>query len=285
MFAALALAAVAYFATNPYVGYHLLFSRDVLRSNLGNSSAMYHVGHFGGGIVNAVRLIAAGASIPLAIFGLIGAIGLAASVRRPRAEDPETMSNPQDVPTIDRGWVVGWLLLVPSAFVLLQCVAVGAGKPGEFGRFFLLPDIALMIAAVAAVGRFLRTNTAKVIAGVALIVATAGFGWSYEADFVKDASADTSRLSVAEGLETYRQHSAHPPTLGLYDDPAPYNLPPVDLFGWRIVLLPRGYDPKSGDKLADVIVTPDEGWLDLPEGNGNLISWANKRFRVQTINP
>jgi hypothetical protein len=75
------------------------------------------------------------------------------------------------------------------------------------------------------------------------------------------------------------QSGAGHPTLAVLNDPAPYNLPPVDLIGWNIVRLPRGVTTGEGLTAPYVIVRPDEfapGWdLSHPP-----ISWAGKRFTL-----
>ena len=55
-----------YFLTNPYVLIHLIGRDPVLRSNLGNSSAMYSAGGSAGAVFNAGLLIGEGTSVLLA---------------------------------------------------------------------------------------------------------------------------------------------------------------------------------------------------------------------------
>ena len=61
--------------------------------------------------------------------------------------------------------------------------------------------------------------------------------------------------------------------LAVVAEPAPYVMPPVDLWRWELVLLPRnGAEPAPGDVLVRVI---DQG----PRAAAP-ISWAAKPFKI-----
>ena len=72
---ATALGALIYVIFNPFVLIHLLGHREILRSNVGNSTAMYHVS--AGGVRNALALIVEGASPVLVLVGAFGGVCLA----------------------------------------------------------------------------------------------------------------------------------------------------------------------------------------------------------------
>ena len=86
--------------------------------------------------------------------------------------------------------------------------------------------------------------------------------------------------------------------LAIVAEPAPYCVPPVDLFRWQLVLLPKGQtEPKA--EVADVFVaavdtpsaTAPAGYgLAAPKQNETLlpptrISWANKPIDLFVANP
>jgi hypothetical protein len=272
-----------YVLTNPYVPYNALFRRARLTSNLGNSTAMYAVHGSSNAVVNAAKLIAEGASIVIAIVGLIGlCIAVLRWVRRPDDDASRGTSVP------------AWLLAAVAVIVLIQFVLLAGGKPGEYGRFALVPDIALAIAAVMAVagaraevGPILRTILLAVLS-----LATVPYGLEYVYAFRRDTRSITSRIRAAEELKTMFG------AIGLYDEPAPYLMPPVNLFDRNLILLPRGIKTDPAEVPVNFTLRPvdrPEEWADGPVllpsrwRRGTLffratpISWANKRFELASV--
>ncbi len=72
-------------------------------------------------------------------------------------------------------------------------------------------------------------------------------------------------------MELRRLADAGATTLAIDAEPAPYTLPPVDLFRWKIVLLPRDSAMQVD---ADVRIDP-------VDQIGAPISWAEKPFRIE----
>jgi preprotein translocase subunit Sss1 len=249
-----------YFLTNPYVAVHLIQhdSTGVLASNFGNSRAMYPKAF---DLVNAAKLLAVGASPPLLVFGTIGFLILLIKDRRISA--------------------LGWLLGVPALLILIEFVNHAGNKPGEYARFALFADVALMLAAVLAVGRLTSKTSGRVILGIVLFLPTLLYSHVYDAAFLRDSFPDTSRQEVAEQLSdtldsqkmTDLLAAGKRPALGMYAEPAPYCMPPMDLFRWKIVLLP------PGNTDADVIVQPDQT-LDVLNPMSTPMTWANEHFDV-----
>jgi hypothetical protein len=272
---AAAAGGLVYAVTNPYVPYNLLFNRDLLRSNLGASTAMYQVTGSANGFVNAVRLIAEGVSPILAAFGVIGVISL--------------LLNRHTKPAAGHVWA---LLGGPAAIVVAQFVALGAGKPGEYGRFALLPDTVLCLAAVAGVCAWARGTVARrLVLGICL--ATTGFfGATYVARFLADSRDTTTRLALAERLQEFPRFGW--PTVDVTAEPAPYCLPPVNLFERPIVLFPRGQAvPTAPDSVlvravdAPAHDAPPPGYVWWAQDEAPVlrpfpsrISWAAKPFEV-----
>jgi hypothetical protein len=340
---AVAAGLLVYLLTNPYVPFNYIFHRQVLMSNLGNSQAMYHPALTVAGIKNTVYLIAAGTSPILALVGLIAAVALGI-----RAVQMRGNQDPAEI----RRRSTGLLLAIPSIVVLVQSLLVATGKPGEFGRFMLLPDIFLLIEAMVAIGtrwgaggnrrarlggrggpalpqdaHFPETAPSRVrqggpygagssaegtrLFGVApnrryeeIGVAkspvspstlsrarwsTAAFllwsvfmcGYAYERAFMQDSGASTSRLIDAAEIQSLNPGGKK--SLEVYADPAPYCLPPVDLFDGKIILAPKG-EKVSWDATADISirtenVADDAGWIGL--FSATPISWADKPFEVR----
>jgi hypothetical protein len=243
-----AIAAGVYFATNPYVAAHLLGNRAVLVSNLGNSEAMYPVGSLRHDVTNSIRLMAIGTSAPLAVAGLLGLLAI-------------------------RKLGVGLVLAIPVLGALVLFVIGAAGKPGEYARFAIVPDIGLMVLAVCAVGKLVNGPVIRVVAGFVLIAAAAIYSVSYERGFM----SDSSRLAAADQLSRYAdgRTAQSAPTLAVFAEPAPYCLPPVDLFRWKIVLLPRNMDGAG----YDASVRPDQT-IRIWDPRLTPISWADKPFVI-----
>jgi hypothetical protein len=303
-----------YGVTNPYVIYHLLRGGGALKSNLGNSTTFYSVGHVGEGLVNVGRLMAEGASPVMLAAGLIGTVLLAIRAVRVRHD-----GSPAEV----RRRAHGLLLAGPAVLTAVQAALVAAGKPGEFGRFLLLTDVFLLVEAFATVGTITsgrwkaggnadcgmrnaeceraagtppaalqpsafslqpfpqslppayreRGPALPILLSLLLVAGTAFFGWPYLRGFVRDASPETSRLVAAREVERLRQAGGK--RLLLTAEPAPYAVPPVNLFEWPLVLVPKGSRPEAFALPGDVVVEVREG--------GAPISWADKPIDVRAV--
>jgi hypothetical protein len=262
---------IVYFAVNPYVAINYFRNREVLKSNLGTSTAMYHVTGSGSALANAVLLMAEGTSGPLMVAGIAGAAVLA--FRR-------------------RGVSIGWLVSTPAAAVTVYLCLLAAGKPGEYGRFGLLPDIALGIAAASGAAVLLQNSKWRAALVGVLVLATVVCGGRYLVCFVADRGANTPRMHEAGRLAGVLG-KGESMTMGLYAEPAPYCLPPIDLWRWKLMLVPRGYRAGAGDfdvivRAVDVPVKGDvRGYELLPDGGFSpaawwpaRISWAAKPFEV-----
>jgi uncharacterized membrane protein len=253
------IAAAIYFAANPYVAIHLAGDRTVLHSNFTNTSAMYPAQGSGSSVAHAALLVAAGTSWPLAILGALSAVVLAI---RPSE-------------SIQR---IGWLLAAPVAVVLIDFALFAANKPGEYARFAVLADTALMLAAFFAMARFNGAPSLRAITGMILVVFAAVPGAAYERGFVRDSSSDNSRMRAAAAIDARLSAASQNPVLYVQQEPAPYCLPPVNLFRWRIILLPRGgqIPPLLS---PGIFVKPDDS-INVFDPTATPISWAGKAFDV-----
>jgi hypothetical protein len=232
------------------------------------------------GLRIAIYLTEAGTSHILAIGGAIGAIALARRAIRSRAD--------ADAAAIRRR-ATGLLLAAPALCVATQCIFVATGKPGEFGRFLLVFDIFLLIEGVVAAATFLQSASARVCAASILLASTAFPGFLYLQAFRRDSQPRTSRLMVAANIRHFAAWDDR--TLAVFADPAPYCCPPVDLFLWKIVLMPPVAAPGDGLAVAqdsvqaiDVFVPRTKGarrWIEATFEE-TPISWADKPFDVRS---
>ncbi len=288
--AGVGLGAALYLLTNPYILINLFVNREVLRSNFGNSLAMYEVSRLGEGFLRVLELTAEGASWPVLVLGVVAA--MAALLCRRRDALP---------------------LLVPAGLIGFQFVLLGAGKPGEYGRFGVFVNAALAIAtacllvggggstgrapespAAVCPGRqrgfeFFRRLLALVVVGW-----VAYGGWGYLANFVADTGTTASSTRTRAALCLADAGSE----IGVLAEPAPYACPPLDFAGRRVRLYPSvnawqadptpvlvtAYDGPSwfGPRLPE----PADGrWLDVMPSFVSPISWANKPFRLFFAGP
>lgn len=277
------LALLAYCITNPYVPINLLKDPAILKQNLSAlSQAKAIVGKESdiGAIQNTRRLIIEGASM---VGGVTGIIGLLFMI-------------------VNHAWWrnVRWrnvtlLLGVPAALILIRFTMLAAGKSGEFGRFFILPDVALVTLAVVIASRIGWGKRFEAVIMI-LLVMVAGFqGLAYLTGFLQDARGDSSsRMAAAQRIQSFWNTGAR--TLAVHAEPAPYCLPPVDVTRWKMLLLPEGGLVMHEKDWPDLIVSPvDEIGIEGDvEGTpyrrifvtGNWpwiktrISWADKPFEI-----
>ncbi len=260
------LGVLVYSITNPFVIIHLLGDREVLLSNLQNTQAMYRELIQPDTLMNAAKLIAVGATPALAV------LGAAAILFGPTKQN-----------------LVRKLLLSVGVLVLVQFVALSTDKPGEYARFGIFFDIALMLLGFGAIGSVvshprIRWTVLGVLCAITMVWC-AGYVWH----FALDSTERTPRMILANRLEELRGRGAK--ELAIYNDPAPYCLPPVNLFEWKIELVDAGGSPM---RTTDVLVRPideipkqDTPMLDFdviywtrPRLLETPISWAAKPFRV-----
>jgi len=246
--AASAVGGVAYFVANPYVLVNLFANRDLLRSNLGNTLAMFPRGGLAEGLRRAAVLVAEGTSPLTAAIGLLGVVFLGVLVLVAR-DGPAQAS---DRPPASRAAPL-WLLLAPAAIVFVQFAVAAAGKPGEYGRFAIFPDIVLAIIAAVLIS-CLRAGApfVRILFALVLLLTVAPRSYSYVRHFVVDARGGT-RLAAAERLADMKARLG-PLTIATLAEPAPYCMPPVDLFGNRLYLLPRAATPRSLTPMPDVLL-------------------------------
>ncbi|MEM6312508.1 MAG: glycosyltransferase family 39 protein [Planctomycetota bacterium] len=242
----LTLPPLTYALTNPYVLINALTAPDLLTSNLGNSTAMYEptspletVGH-----AFALLIVGGGPIILLA---------LAASTMLPALAYFRKRKPTTPLPIF---------LAVPAAAVLVQFVLLAIDddgpKPAEYARFALFPIVCLGIAAVMFAHRLAEWSRPKAgkLGSIWLavpVVLTLPVGLIYQTAFV----VDDTRVAAAIEIEHWQGS-----TLRVGAEPAPYSMPPVDLWRWELVL--DDDDPN--------VVATDTGPTPM--------TWANKPFSL-----
>jgi hypothetical protein len=264
---ALGVAGVVFVASNPFVLMNLVRNREVLRSNVGNSAAFYSPGLTGNTLANAALLVGLGMSFLLAVAGIAGAIALGVRAWTMRRAE----SNPEQ-----RRRDAGLLLALPTLTVGAAFVLLAGGQPADYARFALPFDLFLLVEAIVAIATFVPPGWTRCSAYTLLIASTAWMGQFYLRGFVRDASPNTTRTWAA--AEIHRHLTRGDAALVTPIEPAPWSMPPVDLFRWRIVL-----DRNRTSGTSNVAVRP----VDIPSGGGALkflnstpISWASRRFEI-----
>ena len=280
-----AIGGAVYLLTNPYIAINVFVNREVLRSNFGNSLAMYEITRLGEGLVNAAVFVGEGASWLLALTGACGALILGGRWLAGRdsvlEEAPEKRR---------RQPAHGWLLAAPGLLILVQFVLPAAGKPGEYGRFAVFPDVALGITAVTACSLIRSWHTVRRVSLIVLVAAVFPFGGGYLVGFVRATGSGDARTVTADVLDDLSREGKR--SLAVWAEPAPYIMPPANLFEWNVLLLPRDYTVNLDDVPADVVVGLHEHFADLPRPPGGFrtwrwsgagttsISWANPRLEI-----
>jgi len=280
LIAAVTIAAV-YGLTNPYVVGHLLGDRRVLFSNLGNTRGMFSAGPGLASAGNAARLLLEAAS-PLPAILAAAAAAAWPWLRRRRATGVRTETR------------LLTACALPAGLVLIQFVWFAGGQHGEYARF-ALPAVALMaVGASWLLCGLIASPRLRIAILNLLLVVTAIGGLACLRGFVIDASDSNSRSGMAETLAGLHQAGAR--TLAVLAEPAPYAVPPVDLFAWEVLLLPRGWTLRDAarEAPADVIVQAVDhlghaanaappAYRREPDSRswwptGCSMSWANKPF-------
>jgi len=197
----LALACAIYLVTNPYV-----------RSNFGNSLAMYEIDRLGQGFVRIVQLTMEGAGLPVVIVGVFGAAHL---IRQRRVE------------AAPFGALAG--------LIVVQFVLIGAGKPAEYGRFGIYTNTALALAAACLLTRTwnVRFRHANWAGAVIAVVWSGALGGKYLYNFAADASMSNTRIEAAEALA-----GEDDCPIAVLVEPAPYCMPPVNFAKRSLWLFP-----------------------------------------------
>ncbi|MGN6507455.1 MAG: hypothetical protein ACTHM6_18010 [Tepidisphaeraceae bacterium] len=265
---ALSMGAFVYAATNPYVLLHLINHDPVLASNASNTKAMYALQDLSGPFLNAARLTVQAMSIPMVSLAGISTVVV---IARRRALSPLAI-----------------LILATSLAVAIPFVLFAEAKPSEYARFSVFPVMALAILCLFAVTTTRRTwvrYTTLTLLPILLIISGT---LPYIQAFAADTGDQNTRQAAAAAIQLNDiQNGA---TLQMYAEPAPYSVPPANVFDWRMVLT-RPADPAIGDVVIRAIDDPDllgpvpMGYRRQVIGADDRlapITWADKPFEILT---
>jgi hypothetical protein len=272
-----AVALLIYGLTNPYVIIHLLGNRAVLRSNFGNSAAFYHAQISSQSLLHGGILLGFGISFLLFAAGMIGAISLGVRAFRMRAS-----TSPDET----RRRAVGLLLAVATLPVGAAFILYSSRQPADYARFALPVDIFLAIEAVVAIATCVRQRRWRRASYGLLVLSTAIMGLAYIAGFARDSVGWTSRLQAA--LRIDKASSSGNQVLATRLEPAPWSLPPVNLFRWKLVLVPRDWPEDRSFDGAEFTVGPTDFPADasvIRKIISTPLSWAEKPFSVLGRSP
>ncbi len=209
-----AAGAVTFVVSNPFLVFNTLFRPDLVASNLGNSAAMYGTSGIGRSLMHAVLILRSGMDHMLTVLLTAVVIGLWGWVRKgmPRSTDLARVS--------------GWLLVLPTATIAtVVFVMLAGGKPMEYARFGLI----LSASASLGLAWMLRDGAWTTVWTIAFWVVTAVFIGS-RSEYMPIRLSDTHESPATQPLSN---------RIGIYYEPAPWSLPPVDVFERELILYPR----------------------------------------------
>ena len=276
--AAIAVAFLVYFITNPFVLINAVAAPYLLRSNLGNSTAMYGVRGPLAMIPDAWR-IAGHAMTPLGLRFALAAVFATLLARVVWHGLPA-----RDVRPAKKEWAgssshIVWI--APSLVVAIQFVLLAAGKPAEYARFGLVVWAALCVAMAVAIRNVLVAPARGgvlllFLIGLCLLLPPIGLGrHGYDAWQWADRDDSATQLEV---LRTIGESGGTAPwRLGVAYEPAPWSTPPVNLFDQDIFLVRA--TPAMLEEV-DAFIWPvnlDSQCIDA-EHDRESLDWRQNRF-------
>ena len=287
------VAALVYLMTNPYILINALTNREVLRSNFGNSLAMYEIARLGEGFLRVIELTVEGATLPVVILGLVALLatllprraaqgGLNESVESPPL--PKGEASPGDDISVISLRITLLPLFVPAAVLFLQFVLIGAGKPAEFGRFGVFTNTALAIGAACLLTRR-WTRLRGLVNGLPAVIVllwVSLYGTMYLANFQADATEKASRIQM-HGVGSLEQPSpgrdqTSPVKLATLAEPAPYCFPPIDFSRIDVLLFRSREQFAAHDTHHEIyLLETVDGIQEAPVGD-RLPGWGVARF-------
>ncbi|MEL7238080.1 MAG: hypothetical protein AAGK78_04395 [Planctomycetota bacterium] len=237
-----------YAVTNPYAVKAFVTGDGAMAGNVGATVDQYKgnataIGRWLDGAVNGLSLMWHAATPGVIVLGMVGLFIM--------LRDGAT-----------RRFVV--LLIVTMLSVVGPYLLLAAGRPAEHARFALFADAAFLIPACWLAHRFVTTWVVNASALVSVLW-LAGHGLLYQGVYVLEGPDGRSDMSGLE--EKFDQlHTAF--------EPAPWSMPPVDLWHWEIRLREGSPYEKRDPPPGVVTVRPvDHG--------ATRMSWANKRIEVK----
>lgn len=268
------IAIAIYLLLDPYIWIDFFWHRQRLFSNISNSAAMYHFSALSA-IGNAAALMIEGTSLVVFILGIAGVLFLFTHL----------LKNPGS--TSSKFFLA---LIIPTVLMLIPFIVFASGKPAEYARFAILPDILLMLIAVFGCTKLPILIRPFVMALLLVCAAIPAFG--YWRSYCMDHGSTDTRLLSAEALSNWP--GPRKISVALTTEPAPYCCPPMNLFDWRLILLPRSQSPSTSSMSYNLALLSID-YPPAPSPNLQILptspvprtpmSWANKYFAIYTHAP
>lgn len=265
-------AAVVFVVTNPFLLVNALFRPEVLSSNLGNTAAMYPASVTGA--LRGLEILGMGSG--WVVFGL-GAVGLVILGVR-HMQDRRREASSEFACGCAGAMAPIWLLLPVAGAVLAAFLVFATQKPPEYARFGMLVSVILVIAGFAGIKALLRKLDQT------LVVAALVCGGAIWLALNDRSIAAEMREVEAQRLEGTRRSLERRPrvVIGTYFEPAPWSMPPFDLFERRIVLLPT-QGPAAMDEHSETIAFPANLARDLGiDDDRERLDWKHAALIVVT---
>ncbi len=219
--ALLLLAAATYALTNPFAIFNALFRPEIPGSNLGNSSAMYAVGNVARSVLKTPILLAHAMTPWVLVGGVLGTIAL--SIR--------WLTRQAGCKSAGSG-TPARLLAVPAILVLVQFALLIDTKPAEYARFSIVLGAAAIVAFFAAAHALVGPHLRRLwLIAIALLVATNAATIFLTARIIADRESERFAI-MSDRLEQLGQTS-----LAIVYEPAPWSLPPMNLFDRQLILV------------------------------------------------
>lgn len=254
-----------YALTNPYVILNLFRDASVLASNASNTARMYGLGGIDSMARDGTARLIEAVSLPVLI--LAGLAGVILLVKRQ--------------PISRKALLLG----VPALGILIPFFLYSSGKPSEYARFSLFAGVCLCLMGMWTVGLVRQVSIQRCLLLIVPIVVWTVSTQPYFTAFDMDCRKTGTRRLAAMMIQTLsdRYHTLRTPA-----EPAPYALPPVDLWHWRIVLS-DDLVPRKGQITLRAIDSASRAIRFRPDIQQTLIdagqrpapiTWANKPFEL-----
>lgn len=256
-----ALVGILFTLFNPFLVYNGLFRPELLKSNLGNSAAMYGISIRG--IWRAIEILGAAMTWPVLIVAILGSIVLI--LRRvgfsPRLDHQRPDGGLK--PTLQ----ILQIIFTAALPTLVIFVALASNKPMEFARFgIVVASLALIVIALA----LSQLRNVLAIPTALLLIFWAGYQQISQTRF---ALADSQQWKTLES-ETLGSPSAK---YGIWHEPAPWSCPPLNLFDRPFILLPPK-QPIAYDQF--IYIEPTNLESNIDDVDRQRISWKLNSWNI-----
>jgi hypothetical protein len=248
--------ALTFVLSNPFLVFNTLFRRELVTSNLGNSAAMYGTSGVWRSVTDAFEIASAGLGPSPILILLIGGflMWMIREIRR---------SGDDDKISLDAS---GFRLVLPATgATVVVFVLLAGGKPLEYARFGL---------PLAATGAMLVSSLIAEIrrhAGPHRRLDYAALQVWFVVVLVFVLNQRVHRADRIDPLPTNGENNSW----AIWYEPAPWSLPPTDIFDKTLMLVPQGV--KLPETTAGAIDLASRYGVSAIVFPSNLLSQARER--------